>query len=153
MSHSLAIVFFINTLLCGLVVLIHFETLNLLTSWIPRIPCPHRMRILLGLSGAIAAHVIEIWVFAIGYYFLSLNGHYGHLEGAFTGTLLDCSYFSFTTYTSLGFGDIHAVGDLRYLTGLEALIGLVMISWTASFMYLEMQRLWESPREKKYKKG
>ena len=59
-------------------------------------------------------------------------------------SLLDCVYFSFTTFTTLGFGDIEPIGDLRYLTGLEALTGLVLITWTASFLYLEMQRYWES---------
>lgn len=150
MTHSLLIIFFINSALCALVVLVHFETLNLLSLWIPHIPCPPRLRILLGLFGAIGGHVIEIWIFAFGYYFLAHDGRYGELQGAFNGSLLDCSYFSFSTYTSLGFGDIQPIGDLRYLTGLEALIGLVMISWTASFMYIEMQHFWgNSLRDKR----
>ena len=32
--------------------------------------------------------------------------------------------------------------DLRFLSGLEALAGLVLITWTASFLYYEMQRYW-----------
>ena len=67
-----------------------------------------------------------------------------HLQGNFAGTLLDCVYFSFTTYTPLGTGDIEPIGDLRFLTGLESLTGLVLITWTASFIYLEMTRYWES---------
>jgi hypothetical protein len=51
--------------------------------------------------------------------------------------------FSFSTYTTLSYGDIDAVGDLRHLTGLEALTGLVMITWSASFLFLEMQRYWK----------
>jgi hypothetical protein len=46
-------------------------------------------------------------------------------------------------YTSLGIGDIVPVGNLRFLAGLETLTGLVLITWTASFMYIEMQRFWE----------
>jgi hypothetical protein len=56
--------------------------------------------------------------------------------------LLDCAYFSFTVYTSLAFGDIVPLGDLRFLYGLKSLIGLVMIAWSASFMHLEMQKNW-----------
>ncbi len=154
MNHSLFYITLINSALCASAILIHYEVLNQLSIWIPRIRCPHRLRILLGLFGAIFGHVIEIWVFAFGYYFLDKNGGFGQLEGTYTGTLLDCSYFSFTTYTSLGFGDIHAIGDMRYLTGLEALIGLVLITWTASFMFIEMQRFWENtPRENKHHKG
>jgi hypothetical protein len=32
------------------------------------------------------------------------------------------------------------------MTGLEALTGLVMITWSASFTFLEMQRDWPPPR-------
>ncbi len=144
----------INCVLCASAILIHYEMLSQISTWIPRFNCPHRLRILLGLFGAICAHVIEIWIFAFGYYFLLKTGDFGKLEsayaGAFNGSLLDCSYFSFITYTTTGFGDIHPMGNIRYLTGLEALVGMVMISWTASFMFIEMQRFWESgPRDNK----
>lgn len=151
MNHSLIYIIIINSALCASAILIHYEVLNQISNWIPRIRCPHRLRILIGLFGAIFGHIAEIWLFAFGYYFLDKSGNFGKLEGAYSGTLLDCSYFSFTTYTSLGFGDIHAIGDIRYLTGLEALIGLVLITWTASFMYLEMERFWgKSASENKH---
>jgi hypothetical protein len=50
----------------------------------------------------------------------------------------------FTTCITLGFGAIAPIGDLRYLTGIESLTVLVLITWTASFLYIEMQRYWES---------
>ena len=56
---------------------------------------------------------------------------------------MDCAYFSFTIYTTLGFGDIVPHGNMRYLTGLESLTGLVLITWSASFLYYEMQRHWD----------
>ena len=52
------------------------------------------------------------------------------------------AFFSFTTPTALGFGDIEPTGNLRYLTGIESLTGLVLITWTASFLFVEMQRYW-----------
>jgi hypothetical protein len=55
---------------------------------------------------------------------------------------MDCAYFSFTVFTTLGFGDIQPMGNIRYITGIEALTGLVLITWTASFLYYEMQRHW-----------
>ncbi|MFZ3088359.1 MAG: potassium channel family protein [Methylotenera sp.] len=68
---------------------------------------------------------------------------FGTLQGSFDKSLMDCSYFSFVSYTTLGFGDIVAKGDIRFLAGLEALTGLVLITWTASFMFIEMQKLWK----------
>jgi len=38
--------------------------------------------------------------------------------------------------------DIEPLGNLRYLIGVESLTGLVLITWTASFLYYEMQRHW-----------
>jgi hypothetical protein len=68
---------------------------------------------------------------------------WGRLEGNFDGSLMDCVYFSFTTYATLGTGDIVPHGDLRFLSALESLTGLVLITWTASFLYLEMTRYWD----------
>jgi hypothetical protein len=73
---------------------------------------------------------------------MNKSQNWGTLEGNFDGSLWDCAYFSFTTFTTLGFGDIQPTGDLRFLTGLESLTGLVLITWTASFLYLEMTRYW-----------
>ena len=47
-----------------------------------------------------------------------------------------------TTALTVGFGDIVPTGPLRLLAGMEALTGFVLITWTASFLYLEMNRLW-----------
>jgi hypothetical protein len=88
------------------------------------------------------AHIVEIWLFAIGYYIMIHTGDFGTLSGNIDLSLLDCSYFSFTTFTTLGYGDIEPSGYLRFLTGLESLTGLVMITWSASFVFLEMQKYW-----------
>ena len=40
-------------------------------------------------------------------------------------SLLECLYFSITTYTTLGYGDLSPSGWLRIITSLEALLGLV----------------------------
>jgi len=134
---------FLNSILVAATVLVHFEALNQLSFVIPRLPIRPRLRVLVGLFGALVAHVAEMWIFAFGYYFMVHTEGLGSLRGAFDNSLLDCSYFSFVTYTSLGFGDIEPLGNLRFLTGLEALTGLVLITWTATFMFIEMQKFWK----------
>jgi len=52
-------------------------------------------------------------------------------------------YFSAVTYSTVGFGDVIPTGPLRFLVGTEALTGFVLITWSASFTYLEMQRYWK----------
>ena len=48
------------------------------------------------------------------------------------------------TYTTIGFGDLAPVGPIRFLAGTQGLVGFVLISWSASFTYLEMERCWRA---------
>lgn len=135
-------VFLLNAVVVALSVIVHYEFLYRLTLFIPTMKISHRYRIVFGVFGALVAHAVEIWIFAFAYYFMNRAAGWGYLEGNFTGSLMDCAYFSFTVFTTLGFGDIQPNGDLRYLTGIQSLTGLVLITWTASFLYFEMQRHW-----------
>ncbi|MBB5212048.1 ion channel [Microbulbifer hydrolyticus] len=135
--------FVINSLLVALAVVIHHEALNFLFFLGRRLSVRRNVSVLIGVFGALVAHVVEIWMFALGYMYMYHSPHFGTLEGNFTGSLLDSAYFSFTTYTSLGLGDIEPFGALRFTVGLEALTGLVLITWTASFLFLKMQRFWK----------
>ena len=136
----------VNSLLVGLGVLIHYETLYQLARHIPHLPVRPRYRVLWGVVFILIAHIVEIWLFALGYWSLLHVEGFGHLSGNIEGpSLLECSYFSFVTFTTVGYGDIVASGYLRYLTGLEALTGMVLITWSASFLFLEMQRNWMGP--------
>jgi hypothetical protein len=133
----------VNLLVVGLAVLMHYEFLHRITQLLPRLKIRHRFRIVMGVFVALTAHAAEVWVFAIAYYFMHHTEGWGQLEGNFDGSLLSCAYFSFTTFTTLGTGDIEPHGDLRFLVGLEALSGFVLITWTASFLFLEMTRYWD----------
>ena len=126
------------------VVVITYGYLLRLNDWLPRLKLWSRFRIVVGVFGALVAHAMEVWCFALVYYLMVRSGEWGGLTGNFDGSLMDCVYFSFTTYTTIGFGDISPVGNLKYLTGLQALTGLVLITWTASFLFLEMQKYWKS---------
>lgn len=135
--------FLVNALLASICVLLHFEVLNLLSVLAPSPGLSRRLSILVGVFGALCAHLIEVWVFGLGYFALIESGVMGKLEGNTTDSFMDCIYFSLTSYTSLGFGDIAPTGWIRFLAGMEALTGLVLIAWTASFMFLEMQKHWK----------
>jgi len=137
-------VFILNSLVVAATVIIHYEFLYRISILIPTMKLKHRLRILFGVFAALIAHAIEVWVFAFAYYFMHHADGWGHLEGNFDGSLLDCTYLSFTIFTTLGFGDIQPIGHLRHLTGIESLTGLVLITWTASFLYYEMQRYWDN---------
>lgn len=129
--------------LVAVTVVIHYEMLRLLWVHIPKLQMRHRVRVVIGVFGTICAHIIEVWIFGIAFYLMASYGDFGTLEGNFNGSLVDSVYFSFTNYTTLGYGDIEPGGQLRFLAGMEAITGLSLITWSASFMFMEMMRFWE----------
>jgi hypothetical protein len=87
-------------------------------------------------------HILEIWLFGISYWALLLWPETGSMASTTTAGFLDSIYLSAMTYTTVGFGDLAPLGPVRFLSGTEALTGFVMITWSASFTYLEMERFW-----------
>ena len=89
------------------------------------------------------AHLIEIMIYALVYYYSKLIGGFGGvIEGSFTENL-NALYFSFLAYSSLGSSDLIATGWVRLLYGFEALNGLLLITWSASFTFLAMNKMWD----------
>jgi voltage-gated potassium channel Kch len=88
------------------------------------------------------AHAAEITLYALACYALVRYAQIGGLGEPGRISLATSIYFSGETYTSLGYGDIVPVGDLRLLAGVEALNGLLLIGWSASYTYLAMERFW-----------
>ena len=132
----------VNFALVATTVVIYYEMLRLLSIVIPRLRIKHRLRVLIGVFGTICAHVVEVCLFGLAFYWMARLGGFGELSGNFDGSLLDSIYFSFTNYTTLGYGDIEPQGSLRFLAGIEALTGLSLITWSASFMFMEMTQFW-----------
>jgi hypothetical protein len=123
-------------------VVIHYEMLRLLSVLIPRLRIKHRLRVLIGVFGTICAHIIEICLFGLAFYLMMRDGGFGDLTGSFDGSLVDSIYFSFTNYTTVGYGDIAPQGSLRFLADVETITGLSLINWSASFMFMEMTQFW-----------
>ena len=129
--------------LVGLSVMLHYETLRLLNDHLGKITIfSTRARVLAALVGALISHLLQIAVFALAYWLLRDKFGLGGFGGTFEDSLASFIYFSSETYTTLGFGDIYPIGSLRMICGIESLVGLLMVSWTASFTYLEMRRYW-----------
>jgi hypothetical protein len=130
-----------------LCVLVHYEVLLLLSSKVKKLKLiPKRTRIVVMMLGMFAAHSIHVWLFGICYYIVANWSGAGTFLTALGEphymTLMDGVYYSIVTYTSLGFGDIIPQDASRLITGVETLLGLLMIAWSASFTYLEMEKHW-----------
>lgn len=128
--------------------LMHYEVLRLTSRWIVDLPIHPRARMIVVLAMAMISHVLQITLYALAYVAMIESEAFGSIGGmAAHPAFADVFYFSITTYTTLGIGDLFPHGAIRIVSGIEALNGLVLVGWTASFTYLKMERYWRVPEE------
>ena len=142
-------------------VALHYEMLSFMAKLLPKLPIPRRRGVMVAMLGVMLTHVVEMYLFAVAMYIVEINADEGRLIAGSTvaasiddaeqnpaeddpeeRVFADAIYLSFTTYTSLGYGDIIPLGDIRILAAVEVLVGLLTIAWSASFMFMEMTELW-----------
>jgi Ion channel len=80
--------------------------------------------------GLVAIHTIEIWLYAAA--FLAV-GALPDLEAAL--------YFSTTSFTTLGYGDVVLDRHWRLFGAIEGANGLLLIGWSTAFLLSVIQRL------------
>ena len=122
-------------------VVLHYETLVQLERLSRRLR-RHRWTTLITVHGLLLAHVVEIWVFGLGYYVAETYFGLGRVLPLEEQDWFHHVYYSAMVYTTVGFGDLVPTGAIRMITSTEALAGLSLITWSASFTFLQMQRLW-----------
>lgn len=82
----------------------------------------------------VTLHVVEILVWAAVYRLL-VPDQLASMESA--------AYFSFVTYTTLGYGDVTLGGSWRLLGGFEAINGILLAGWTTAMLFAIVQRTWQ----------
>ena len=119
---------------------LHFSALLTITKLLAHFRGTHPGTIVLALFLAVLAHLTEILIFAVAWQIMF------HMQlitfSIDSPSFIDIIYFSGTTYTTIGYGDIVMIGDGRLMSVVEGVMGLVLIAWTASFTYYEMNRKW-----------
>ncbi len=131
-----------------LAVLVHYEGLLVVSRKLQRQGGRQRAKVLYAIFSVLVLHVIEIWLFGLVLWALLHWPACGSLVVAGVPgapAFFDAIYLSAITFTTVGFGDVVPVGPIRFLSGTEALTGFVLVTWSASFTYLEMERFWRAP--------
>lgn len=82
---------------------------------------------------AIALHALQIVIWAAAYVMLTPVGELQTWEEAV--------YFSFVTFSTLGYGDITLSEGWRLLSGIEALNGILLVGWTTALLFAVVQRI------------
>ncbi len=142
----------ISIALIVLCVMIFFESLAHTWARLHRLQGRLRMQILLTTFVIFAAHTLCIWLFGGAYYMLEHVTELGRLHGNHDQDFLSYVYFSATTYSSLGFGDVYPEGWLRMIAAAEVIMGLLLIGWSVTFTYLVTQEYLVHRKEKHGKK-
>lgn len=131
--------FVLASFMVGLTVTIHFAGLLALT-WLLRTR-GHRFRahesatrsgaaIVFVVLGLVAIHTIEIWIYALA--FLTV-GALPDFEAAL--------YFSTTSFTTLGYGDVVLDHRWRLFGAIEGANGLLLFGWSTAFLFSVTSRL------------
>ncbi|MCG6940238.1 MAG: potassium channel family protein [Thiohalocapsa sp.] len=80
-------------------------------------------------------HVLEILLWALAYRWLVPSHRLDTFEEA--------TYFSFVTFTTVGYGDVTlGVDEWRLLSGIEALDGILLVGWSTALLFAVLQRSW-----------
>jgi voltage-gated potassium channel Kch len=80
-------------------------------------------------------HTLEIVIWAAAYLALVPSSELASFEEAV--------YFSFVTFTTLGYGDISLSEGYRLLSGIEALNGIILVGWTTAMIFSVVQHIWQ----------
>jgi Ion channel len=80
--------------------------------------------------GLVAIHAVEIWLYTVVYIGL---GEFVSVEEAL--------YFSITTFTTVGFGDVLQSGQWRLVGAVESFNGFLLIGWSTAFLVSVISRL------------
>ena len=102
-----------------------------------------RFHVLMIVMALFVTHLIEIAIYGLAYIGSSSYLGLGEFTGAISTSPMTYLYYSGVIYTTLGLGDIQPVGHLRFITATEALNGFLLITWSASFTFIAMMRLWQ----------
>ncbi len=116
------------------------------TAWVERLGKKHahdlpwsgRRAMLVLVNTALvvfALHTLEIVIWAAAYLALVPVNELASFEEAV--------YFSFVTFTTLGYGDISLSEGYRLLSGIEALNGVILLGWTTAMIFSVVQRIWQ----------
>ena len=138
----MAMVVLVCLVLLVVTTVIHYEVLRGLAVLLPGLGIKPRAKLIVVIIAAFLAHALEIALYALAIWGLVRFGGLGTLDDSSRFSLDVSLYFSAETYTSLGYGDVVPGGAVRLLAGVEALNGLLLIGWSASYTYIAMERFW-----------
>jgi hypothetical protein len=131
-----------------LTVLLQYEVVGWLWRFNVESGSRMRARIALSVSCLVGLHLLQVAVFSIGYLVGDHVFQLGTVVSSRQIGVQDVFYYSAEVFSTLGLGDVYATSYLRMLTSIEALSGMLLLSWSASFIVIAVEREWIMDRKR-----
>lgn len=136
----------IAALMIGLTVVIHAFVCDWVFRFIDRHDQPFSGRFgrfwtIPALIGAVfvigSAIMVDIWLWTILLYFL---------DPTVLTTIEDALYFTTSTFTTVGYGDVVLGKDWRLLAATTSINGMILFGWSTAFIFEIMAKLYQGGR-------
>jgi len=128
--------------LVGATFTFHYRVLIWLGAYTPKLNVTTQFKVFVIVVVLYMAHLIEIGLYGLAYNWSVSSLELGLFRGAPVNDAMSYLYYSGVIYATLGLGDIQPEGHIRFITAMEALNGFLLITWSASFTFIAMGRLW-----------
>lgn len=131
---------FIGTILICITVIIHAVCLDFLIRKIEGAKNSARLifkqfwktpLIVTAVLGVFCAHILQIWVWAVFYIYVDA-----------LPTMEESLYFSTSTFTTVGYGDIVLSEDWRLVSSFQSANGFILFGWSTAFIFEVMSQLY-----------
>lgn len=124
----------ISILLVALTISVHFATFRMVSARLLRSDAPCYRGMTLAVAAISTAHVVEAGAFAAGFWSGDAIFGIGSFQTDQPMGWMDYFYFSLVNFTTLGRGDISPTEHLRFIAGMEAFVGFLMITASGSYV-------------------
>lgn len=104
------------------------------------------LRIISTFSALLILHVCELLALAVMNFLVIGNA----LPQSFADTapmFQDILYVTGISFSTLGYSSIEVVGPFRLLLMLQSLLGFMLLTWSATFLYSACQQVWQKAED------
>lgn len=133
----------------GLTVVIHAVALDRLVNLLEKLG-PHSFRhfkksweaplMVITVLGVFLTHIVQIWIWAILFFYL---------EPDILPDLESALYFSTSSFTTVGFGDVYLDKEWRLLSAFESANGFILFGWSTAFIFEIISKLYKDEHIRK----
>ncbi len=113
---------------------LHYETIRRLDR-LARRSAGAYPALLFVICGLVGLHLLEIGIYAAIFHLADQTLSLGDFGGKPFPSSMDYFYYAAEAYASLGYNNVVPVGEMRLITSITPLNGLLLLTWSGSFLF------------------